>query len=468
MFQLHRLVVPTAVLFTALTCVLGSARAQTAAPAASAPAAVPAAAPGSAPASRPAGKPEPVLIDRIVAVVNSDVITQLELEQREREVVKVLQRQGTPLPPKEVLDHQVLERLIDERAQLQEAADDGIKVDDVMVDRAVERLADQNKMSLPDFRKRVEAEGTTFAAFRQEVRQEIMLARLREREVDSAVQVSEGEVDNYIAAQNGGPNGVEYDIAQILVRVPDQASADQIAKAQAKADGLYQQLQGGADFGKTAVSYSDAPEALTGGDMGWRTQDRYPQVFLDAVANLAPGQISKPVKSPNGFHILKLVGKRSGSTGGIAAPVVQTHVRHILLRVNEVMSAEQARQRLLEIKQRILSGKATFEEMAKAYSVDGSASRGGDLGDVLPGDTVPEFERAMNALKPGEISDPVQTPFGMHLIQVVDRKTESVNQDRLRLMARQILRERKSEEAFADWARSVRDRAYVENHLDDK
>jgi peptidyl-prolyl cis-trans isomerase SurA len=410
----------------------------------------------------------PPVADEIVAVVNNEVITRNELRARVTAVERGLQRQGTALPPVDVLNRQVLDRLIDERAELQAARDDGIRVDDFAVDRSIAALAQQNKMSINAFQAKVVSDGTSFASLRDDVRNEIIMNRLREREVDNNIQVSEGEIDNFLALQGGGtPNSQEVDIAQILIRTPEQATADQIEQARAKADDVYKQATSGADFSKLAVSYSNAPDALTGGDLGWRTTERYPQLFVDAVSSLNAGDVTKPIKSPVGFHVLKLVGKRSASVGKNLniAPVLQTHARHILIRVNEVTTEAQAKSRLMEIKQRIESGKATFEDMARTYSADGSASKGGDLGEIFPGDTVPEFERVMNTLKVGEISDPVETQFGEHLIQVLGRHTQDVPEARVRLLARQAIHDRKLDEAYQDWVRSVRDEAYVEIRL---
>ena len=412
-------------------------------------------------------------LDQIVAVVNGEVITRNELREKVEAVSRTLSRQGTQMPAADVLERQVLERMIIEKATIQLANDEGLKVDDFQLDRAVQRVAESNSMTVQAFRDRLEREGTPFVRFRYELRNQILMERLRVKEVDDKIQVGEGEIDNFIADQSGtSPNAAqEVAVAQILLRVPEQASAEQIDRQRARAEDLYNQLQAGADFGRLAASFSDAPEALSGGDLGWRAQDRLPQLFIDAIAPLAPGQTAKPVKSANGFHILKLVGKRgagaSPAAGG-AAPVVQTRARHILIRVNEVVSAQQARQRLTEIRQRIENKTATFEDMARAYSNDASASRGGELGTLYPGDTVPEFERAMNALKVGEISEPVESPFGFHLIQVEERQNQEVAKDRLRLLARQAIRERKIDEAVEDWARQVRDRAYVEMRLDDR
>ena len=411
-------------------------------------------------------------LDQIAAVVNGEIITRNELREKIDTVSRTLARQGTQTPPADVLEKQVLERMIIDKATIQAANDEGMRVDDFQLDRAVQRVAESNSMTVQAFRDRLEREGTPFVRFRDELRNQILIERLRAKEVDDKVQVGEGEIDNFIAEQTGTAPGAaqEIDVAQILLRVPEQASAEQIERQRVRAEDLYNQVQGGADFARLAAGFSDAPEALSGGDLGWRAQDRLPQLFTDAIAPLAAGQTAKPVKSANGFHILKLVAKRGAGASAIkaAAPVVQTRARHILIKVNEVVSAAQAKQRLTDIRQRIESKTATFEDMARAYSNDASANRGGDLGTLYPGDTVPEFERAMNALTIGEVSEPVESPFGFHLIQVEERKNQEVAQDRLRLLARQAIRDRKIDEAAGDWSRQVRDRAYVEVRLDDK
>ena len=412
-------------------------------------------------------------LDQIAAVVNGEVITRLEVNERVQSAVKVMTRQGTQLPPQSVIDRQVLERMIVEKAEMQFAVENGVRVDDLQLDRAVQRVAESNNLSVQTFRDRLERDGTSFASFRDDLRQQIMIERARSREVDDKIQVGEGEVDAFIAVQNGvSPDATpEVDVAQILVRVSEQSTPEQIGKQRAKADDLYKQATGGADFGRLAATFSEGPEALQGGDLGFRSQDRLPQLFVDAITPLAVGQIAAPVKSANGFHILKLVAKRSAGGAKVAnapPPVDQTHARHILIKVNEVVSAEQARARLEDIRQRIVNKTASFEDMARAYSNDASAGKGGDLGTLYTGDTVPEFEKAMNALQPGEISQPVQSPFGFHLIEVVERKKQDVAQDRLRLLARQAIRERKIDEAADSWARELRDRAYVEMRTDDR
>ncbi len=411
----------------------------------------------------------PRTIDSIAAVVNDDVITRQELADRMSMVEKRLTSQGVALPPRAQLQSQLLERLIVERAQAQMAKENGIVIDDTMLDRAVARIADQNKLTMQQFRVQLQHEGIDFGAFREDIRREILMQRLREREVDNKVLVSESEVDNYLASQgNGAAARDELKLAQILVRVPENASAEQIAARRQRAEEVLLQVKSGGDFAKLAATYSDSTEALNGGDLGWRSQDRLPQLFIDAVTSLKPGEVSGIVKSGNGFHIIKLMDRRSASNEKAATPAVQqTHARHILIKVNQVVTAADARRKLLELKERLDNKAATFEELAKLYSNDLSASKGGDLGWIYPGDTVPEFERAMNELKVGEVSQPIESPFGYHLIQVLERKTEDGSQERARQAARQAIRERKIDEATEDWLRQLRDRAYVEIRTDD-
>jgi peptidyl-prolyl cis-trans isomerase SurA len=435
---------------------------------------------GAAPATTPsaatprAGANRLRTIDSIVAVVNNDVITRQELQDRIAVVERRMTAQGTTPPPRAILEKQLLERMIVDRAQLQMAKDTGIRVDDVMLDRAVTRIAEQNKMSLQDFRNQLEREDISLAHFREEIREEIIMQRLREREVDNKIQITESEIDNYLGSdRNASRTQQEFDIAQILIGVPENASPEQIAQRRQRADEVIKQLNAGADFAKMAATYSDASDALKGGELGWRNQDRLPQIFVDAVAPLKQGEVSAAIKSANGFHILKLVGKRnasimSGSSKVANNAIQQTHARHILIKVNQVVSSADAMHKMTDIKQRLDNKAATFAELAKLYSNDLSASKGGDLGWIYPGDTVPEFERAMDGLQPGQISAPVETQFGYHLIQVLERKTEDVSKERQRLVARQVIRERKVEEATQDWLRQLRDRAYVEYRNDDK
>ena len=414
-----------------------------------------------------APRPRVVLADRIVAVVNDEVITMNELAERLRLARNQLARQNVTPPPDDVLERQILERLIVDRAQLQFARENAIRIDDVQLDRTVGRIAEENRMTMSQFRDVLERDGIPFAKFREDVRNDILISRVREREVDSRVAISEGEIDNFIAQSGGSGDATagEINLAQILVRVPENATPEQLAERRKRADEALAQLRGGADFARVSAAFSDSPEALAGGILGYRARDRLPELFLEAVAGLRNGEVGAVIKSPNGFHILKLIDRRGSGT---KAAVNQTRVRHILIRPNELLSQEQARRRLVDLKERIVNKAAQFADLARLQSNDGSASRGGDLGWVYPGDTVPEFEKAMNELKTGELSEPVQTQFGWHLIEVLERRTEDMSQDRVRQAARQALRERKADEAYQEWLRQLRDRAFVEMRLDER
>lgn len=404
-----------------------------------------------------------VTLDRIVAVVNSDVITQLELTDRLRTVTQQLQKQGTPLPPRDLLEKQLLERIIMDKVQLQFAQENGVKVDDAQLDKTLQRIGQENGLSPEQFRATLEKDGVNFAKFREDIRNEIIMARLREREVDNRVTVSEAEVDAYIASL-ATAKGDEFNLAHVLIRVPEQASPEQLQKLKARATQVLEELKSGKDFRQVAASYSDAPDALEGGLLGWRSSGQLPTLFLEILNTLKPGEVSEVLRSPNGFHILKLLAKR-----GKDAPLIvqQTHARHILIKVNEAMSDQDARNRARQLKERLDNG-AKFEELARQFSEDGSASRGGDLNWLSPGVTVPEFEKAMDALPPGQLSEPVRTPFGWHLIQVLERRNEDVSKERQRMQARQEIRARKAEESFQEWLRQLRDRAYVEYRVEDK
>jgi peptidyl-prolyl cis-trans isomerase SurA len=429
------------------------------------PAAKPAAPAAPSPRSAPARGP--VLIDRIVAIVNKDVITQRDLDERVALVVSQLKRQKTPLPPADVLERQVLERMITDRVQVQFALETGVRVDDLQLDRTVAMIAEQNRMSLADFRGALDREGVPFDKFREDIRREIMISRLKEREVDSKIQIGESDIDNFLAEVQSTPQATEFNIAHVLVRVPENATPEQVEARMKRAQEARARAQGGADFAQVAVSYSDAPDALAGGGMGWRPQDRLPELFAGALAKMQPGEVSEVLRSPAGFHVLKLVDRRGGGAGGQFA-IEQTHARHILVRVNEIVAESEARRRIGVLRQRIVDG-ANFAELARLNSDDTvSAQRGGDLGWVVPGDLVPEFERAMAELKVNEVSQPVRTPFGIHIVQVLGRRTADVSADRKRLEARKVLRDRRADEAYQEWLRQLRDRAYVELRLDER
>ena len=401
-------------------------------------------------------------IDRIEAVVNDDIVTHQELEDRTASVTKMLQRQKTMLPDGNVLERQVLERMISEMLQAQFAKETGLRVDDAMLDKTILRIAQQNKFdSVGAFRAKVEQDGTDFKEFREEIRNEMISARLREREVDNKLVISENEVDNYLsnqARQEG--KGEEMQLAHILVVVPEQASADKIQTFRNRAEQALAKLRGGAPFSQVAAGYSDAQDALKGGELGWRTADRLPPIFAEALQNMKPGEVSEILRSPSGFHIIKLLDRRSKDS-----PIVvsQTHARHILIKTSELVSESEAKSRLQEIKLRIDKG-ASFAEEARLHSEDGSAPQGGDLGWLSPGETVPEFETAMDSLKVGQVSGLVQSGFGWHLIQVLERRNADVTVEQKRQRARLAIRAVKSEEAFQDWQRQLRDRAFIEYH----
>ena len=405
-------------------------------------------------------------VDRIVAVVNKEVVTASELRERVELAARELARQRTPLPERALLERQVLERLIIDKAQLQLAADSGLRVDELQLDRAVDRIAENNKMTLAAFRRALENDGVVLARFREELRQQIVMQRLREREVDERIEVGETEIDLYLEEQKAGRGErEEYNIAHILVRLPDQASPERIEQGRARAEKVLAEARAGADFGALAASYSDAGDALQGGQMGWRAADRLPDLFANALRGLKAGESTEVLRSPAGFHVLRLVERRGAGADQVTS---QTHLRHILVKTSEVVSEADARRRLADLRERIVAGGVDFAALARLHSVDASAARGGDLGWVFPGDTVPEFERAMNALKPGEVSQPFKSPFGWHLVQVLERRAAGLTQDRRRLQARLALKERKADEAYQEWLRQLRDRTYVEMRLEDR
>ncbi|PKO35051.1 MAG: molecular chaperone SurA [Betaproteobacteria bacterium HGW-Betaproteobacteria-7] len=404
---------------------------------------------------------EPLEADHIVAVVNSEVITRHDLDSRLESALRQLRAQGTPLPPQDQLERQMLERLIMERVQLQYALETGIKPDDGQLDQAIGRIAAGSKLSLAEFRQTLEADGITFANFREEIRNEMSMVRLREREVDSKLVVSEGEIDNYLANQAATGGNEEYQLAHILLRAPESASPEQLQKLRQRGEEALKRASAGENFAELSAAYSDAPDALQGGSLGWRPLDRLPTLYAEAIGSLQPGQVSDLLRSSVGFHIVKLLERRGGNA---PASVQQTNARHILVRINEVVSEAEARRKLEIVRERIING-IDFAEQARLYSQDGSAAKGGDLGWLNPGDTVPEFERAMNALQPNELSAVIKSPFGMHLIQVQERRERDVSAERQRSVARQALRERKLDAAYEDWLRQLRDRSYVENRL---
>ncbi len=404
-------------------------------------------------------------MDRIIAVVDQSVITEQELSDRIATVSAQIEKQGTTLPPQDVLEKQILERLIVDSLQMQLAAQTGLKVDDTQLDKTIERIAAQNKLDVETFKDTLQKDGINIRKFREDIRNEITIARLREREVDNRLTVSEGEIDNYLTTQaNRSEDQDEFEISHILIRTPEDSSPEDLQKAKAKTEAALKKLGSGAEFGEVSASFSDAPNALEGGNLGWKSGAQMPALFLESLKTMQVGEVAKPIRSPNGFHIIKLNDKRGGSSPLV---VNQTHTRHILIKLSEVVSEKDGKHKMDIIKERLDNG-TKFEDMARQYSEDGSANSGGDLGWVNPGDTVPQFEKAMNELKAGEISVPVRSPFGWHVIQVIERRKQDMSKEAARLKARQEIRARKSEEAYQDWIRELRDRAFVELRLEDK
>lgn len=421
---------------------------------------------GAPNAARAAGTTDrEVLLDRVIAVVNDEAITQFELNaQRTAALVQMREAKIAP-PAGDVLERQVLDRMITERSLMQFAKETGIRVDDTAVERAIGRIAQDNKLSLDDFRKALDREGIAYAKYREDVRREMIVQRLREREVENRIMVTDAEVDNFLATltvQQGGDR--EYLLSHILVAVPEQASPEQVEQRRRKAADALAQVRGGAEFAQVAAATSDAADALQGASLGWRSAARLPTVFAEMVRGMKPGDVADIVRSPAGFHIVKLVDQRDRGGPNV---VEQTHVRHILIRVNETTSEADAKARIDRIKDRIDTG-AKFEDMARINSEDASSAKGGDLGWVNPGDTVPDFERAYTKLSPGSMAGPVRTPFGWHLIKVEERRQQDVAHERQREQARLAIRQRKADELFQDFVRQTRDRAYVEVKADER
>ncbi|MCE2988569.1 MAG: peptidylprolyl isomerase [Burkholderiales bacterium] len=406
-----------------------------------------------------------VQLDRIVAVVNNEVITAAELAEQMNIVSRNLQKQGTPLPPQDALQKQLLERMINDLIQVQEAKETGIRVDDNTLDKTLQRIADENSVSMTEFRRLLEQDGITWAKFREDIRNQVVMSRLREREIEGSISVTEAEVDTQLALEaREATTNQEFRLAHILVLVPEQATSQQVETRRRRAMQALSELRKGAEFAQVSAQFSDAPDALQGGSLGWREANRLPSIFVEAINTLKPGEVSDILKSPNGFHIVKLLDRR----GKNAVPTVQqTRARHILLKNNPALTEEEARTRLTRLRERIIGG-ADFAELAKVHSDDPSNAKGGDLGWISPGDTVPEFERVMNQLRDNELSQPFQSPFGWHIVQVMERRSEGLSEERRRAVARNAIRLRKADEAYTDWLRQTRDRAFVELRLEDK
>ncbi len=414
--------------------------------------------PGAAPAAAAAAVQRQG--DHIAAVVNQELVTAFEVTQRLERARADAQRANQRLPPEPELRRQVLESLIEDRALLSHARDAGVRVDDGEIDRAVASIAAQNQITLAQMRAQLARDGMDMTRFRTNVRDQMLVERVREREVAQRIRITDAEIDEFIEQQRGAAAGeVQYNIAQILVTVPDNASEAVVAERRARAEAAFARVRAGEDFAAVARSVSEDANKAQGGEIGLKPADRLPDVFLEAVRPLASGSVAPSLlRSGAGFHVLKLIERSEGS----AFRITQTRARHILLRPSPQASAEAVQARLADFKRQIESGARRFEDLAREHSLDGSAAGGGDLGWAAPGQFVPEFEAALNPLPIGGLSAPVTSRFGVHLIQVIERRSVALDAKQLRDQARAALRERKFETAYAEWVREVRDRAYVE------
>ncbi|MCP1634629.1 peptidylprolyl isomerase [Kerstersia gyiorum] len=429
------------------------------------------------------------VVDGIAAIVNNDVITLRELNQRTLQAQGELSAQGVALPDAAVLQRQVLERMISERLEDQEAQRLNLSVSNAELNSAVGTIAQRNGFTEEQMRQQVTASGLTWQGYLEVLRRDILMDRLRQRVVDSSIMIRDSEVDAFIrdertksqsgngfAAANSGPVA----LAQILIRVPENSSREEEAAARARAEAVLARVRGGEDFAAVAAAESQGAEALQGGLMGERPMSSWPDLFVRAVASVPQGQVSELVRSGLGYHILKVVSRsdsaaaqqRSASDHGVdfnsqaPMPVTQTKARHILIRTSAVMSDERAKQQLDQLRLRILQGGESFEDLARRYSKDSSAPQGGDLGWLSPGETVPQFEQAMDALSEGSVSQPIKSPFGWHLIKVDSRRTQDMAEAYQRMQARQILFERRALPAFEEWLEQLRERAYIDNRLE--
>ncbi|HSJ48576.1 MAG TPA: peptidylprolyl isomerase [Gammaproteobacteria bacterium] len=403
-------------------------------------------------------------LNRIVAVVNDGVVLQSQLDRRTDQIRQQLLERDTRLPPMDVLRKQVLERLIMEEIQLQLAASMNIRIEDELLNANLRQMAEANNLDLAGFRQALEAEGYSFAEFRDEVRKQLIIARLHAQQVENRIQVSEQEIENLLTSQEHGADDREFLLSHILVALPEAASPQQIQDAQARTESLLERLRAGEEFSQMAVAESDGQQALEGGSLGWRKASQLPSLFADVARNLERGEISEPIRSASGFHIVRMDDVRGGDERHV---ITQTHARHILLRPDELQSAAQVENRLLQLRRRIEGGD-DFETLARAHSQDAvSAARGGDLGWSNPGDLVPEFEKEMSQLQPGEVSPPFESRFGWHIVQVLERRERDSTEEFRRAEAREQVRQRKIQEESASWMRRMRDESYVEYRLED-
>ncbi len=447
--MIHRVLAPTLVALAGLTAVCAQAQGLR---------------PSQPQAARPLGVAPPVVVgqraaDFIIAVVNSEPITNNEFRMEAERLSQQQAQARRPQPSREELVQAVMDRLISDKAQLHLARETGIKIDEAAIDQAEQAIARQNQVDVVQLRKRIASEGMELSVFRAQLRDQLTLTRLRERDVDARVRISDLEVDQYLRdlSRSNDPATQEINIAQVLVAVPDAATPEQLAVLQAKAQAVLTRARAGEDFAALAREMSDSADRANGGQLGLRPMDRLPPLFVEATQNLAAGALSPVLRSGAGFHVLKVVEKRLAGTS-----VQQSRARHILLRATPQMSEAAARDTLNEFKRRIQAGQADFAALARDNSQDGSASQGGDLGWASPGQFVPEFEGVLNALVPGQISDPLISRFGVHLIQLMERRVGTLTLKEQQELARNVLRDKKLNEAYTNWAQDVRGKAYIE------
>jgi peptidyl-prolyl cis-trans isomerase SurA len=402
-------------------------------------------------------------VDRVVAVVNRDVITQIDLNDKVESIRQNLAGQRMTAPPAEELEKQALDQMITESVLRQYASQIGLSIDDAQLESALTRIAEQNGNNLADFRRRVESEGLNWRKLREEIRLQMLMSRLREREVDSKITIGDDEVADYLRRNINQPQ-YEYQLAHILISLPENASPEQVQAGRLRVQTVEKRIREGLDFSTAAASWSNAPDATIGGQLGWRGAGTLPQQFVEMIDKLQNGQVTEVMRSPAGFHLVKLLDRRVQDEKFI---VKQTLARHILVKSNELVSEDEARQKLTLARQRIVSGES-FESLARTYSEDGTAAKGGELGWLSPGETVPDFEQAMDKLAPGELSAIVKSPFGFHLIQVIERRDQDMTAQRRELTVRQELKQRRSDEIYDDWVRQLRDRASIQIRLKDE
>lgn len=405
------------------------------------------------------------LLDRVVAVVDDDVILQSELLNRTSQIRLQMAKRNTPLPPDdEKLHEQVLERMVVENIELQMAEKAGIRVDDNSINETLSNIARQNRMTLEQFQQAIEQEeGMSFKAFREQIRREMTVSQLRQRRVGNRVKITDQDIEGFLTSELGKANlAPDYHLGHILIALDESSDANAASLAKATADEVYRNLKDGADFAAMAVRYSGDDKALEGGDLGWRKAGQLPTLFADVVIDMQKGDISEPIKSASGFHIIKILDMRGGSEHVIA----QSQVRHILIKPNEIRSDADAKALIEDIRNRLVNKKEDFASLAKTYSDDtGSALQGGSLGWVNPGTMVPEFEAVMNSQAAHIVSAPFRSQFGWHILEVTDKRNQDMSTEFKRNRARQMLYKRKFDEDLATWLREIRQDAYVEIKL---